>query len=1041
MAAIRSFDPMCELCLTHYELKRSKLFVFLLRGTALATAVLCTSTLQSSSQTSEGSGRNPQLIAAEMLLKEGKYDEAISTGRSALKSAHISGSTADDIVIAHNLLGVAYCKKRSYDSAFRNLDYGLHFALARLKKDHPVLGDCYYYRGIYYDLMGNGEDALSNHKLALEIRRTNYGENRLKVAESLNGIGEVYMYTLFDFKKAQENFRSSVEILNMILPSASYELYVGYYNLASANRKLGDLDIALTYAFNALAVVNAKKEFSMHTQKCYTLIGDVYYSKADYAQAIDFQQKGIDLSIREDGKTNYGLIRKYTNLGVTFTQIKDWSSALNCFKKSLSIYKLHTHSNELLKATTYRHMGKLFQRSGNFDSSEVYFRKALAIQTGFNGLFHVKTREAMEDMATLFQKAGAADSALFYVQNSLKATIHEFQPADSFENPDIRVIADRADLFLVFSLKGLILSDLNAQKTNQDALRAALACYRIADQLMDLNRNTYQREESKLFFADHYHAIYENAIEVAHALFVQTKDDRYINEALLFMEKNKAFVLAESLQKAELLSEAGIPDSIRSLERNILSQLSACRSALETNKSRKDNAAIEKIQSQLFELTQKQERLLSMLQKQHPNYFNIKYKGLSGMKPLQDIARKKSALIIEYFWGTQGVFVVGVSSSKAAFRKVINTEGLQNNILAYLHQLQPGTTDNDLATFARNAYEIYQQLVLPLMGEFDPVENIIIVRDGPLLTIPFESLLTALPKASLSDYRHLDYMVRKFVISYSHSANLLVKNAGRKNISAKNELLAFSFSSNNNRRILDKSSTENEVDLPGTARELDAIAEYFSGNFIRGDEATEQRFKLLAGDYDILHLAVHGRVNENKQFSGSLLFKHSLDSVDDGELEMQELYNLRLNAKLVVLSACESGVGRMHKGEGVFSISRGFDYAGCPSTIITLWKIGDVTSAKIMSAFYKELRQGVAIDVALRNAKLQYIEASHSKLAHPAFWAAFVPVGQMDPIVGNNWMLWASLAGLLVLAIAIVVVKKKQESAKKNREDRKRELA
>ncbi|MEX2233971.1 MAG: CHAT domain-containing protein, partial [Cyclobacteriaceae bacterium] len=323
------------------------------------------------------------------------------------------------------------------------------------------------------------------------------------------------------------------------------------------------------------------------------------------------------------------------------------------------------------------------------------------------------------------------------------------------------------------------------------------------------------------------------------------------------------------------------------------------------------------------------------------------------------------------------------------------------SVMKYFETLQrvPSLSEqkNSFETYVNHAYAIYHKLLAPVIESIDD-ENLVIIRDGPLLLIPFESLPVSKSNSSYGDYQQLDYLIRRHNISYAHSADLLVKSVSRiKPNAAENKVLAFSYSQLSPSSGVSTNRSINE--LPGAAREIQAISEILPGSFFLGEEATEQKFKSHAADFDILHLAVHGKSDPEKQFSGSLFFKQSQDKQDDGELHVYELYDLSLKARLTVLSACESGVGKFFRGEGVFSIARGFAYAGCPATVMTLWPISDISSATIMADFYTELNDGENIDVALRKAKLNYLENTDPQLAHPTYWAAFIPTGNMEPVI------------------------------------------
>jgi CHAT domain-containing protein len=182
--------------------------------------------------------------------------------------------------------------------------------------------------------------------------------------------------------------------------------------------------------------------------------------------------------------------------------------------------------------------------------------------------------------------------------------------------------------------------------------------------------------------------------------------------------------------------------------------------------------------------------------------------------------------------------------------------------------------------------------------------------------------------------------------------------------------------------------------------------------------ANENWFKKNAQNYNILHLAMHALIDDEDPLRSKLLFSQTNDSTEDGFLNAYELYNMKINADLVVLSACNTGYGKLVKGEGVMSLSRAFMYAGCPSIVMSLWKAEDKSTASIMVNFFRHIKQGEFKDEALRNSKLNFIQNADPLTAHPFFWANFVVVGDNSPIDTTSYAwIWIILIVIIVIAI------------------------
>jgi CHAT domain-containing protein len=198
------------------------------------------------------------------------------------------------------------------------------------------------------------------------------------------------------------------------------------------------------------------------------------------------------------------------------------------------------------------------------------------------------------------------------------------------------------------------------------------------------------------------------------------------------------------------------------------------------------------------------------------------------------------------------------------------------------------------------------------------------------------------------------------------------------------------------------------------------------GKYFYGDEATEKNFKLNASDFSIIHFALHGVASDSLS-AAKLIFKPGINSDEDGFLYPHELPGIKLNADLVVLSSCETGVGRLYDGEGTYSMARGFVLAGCPSIVMTLWKINDGATASIMTNFYRKVNEGCAVDESLRESKLAFISGTTELGAHPSNWAAVVPLGEMSPIANNifsNQNLFFVVGVLILLLMVAIRIKR-----------------
>jgi CHAT domain-containing protein len=188
------------------------------------------------------------------------------------------------------------------------------------------------------------------------------------------------------------------------------------------------------------------------------------------------------------------------------------------------------------------------------------------------------------------------------------------------------------------------------------------------------------------------------------------------------------------------------------------------------------------------------------------------------------------------------------------------------------------------------------------------------------------------------------------------------------------------------------------VDLKWSESEVTDITDMLSGVAYIKSNATESEFKKNASDANILHLATHALIDDEQPLYSKMIFANEKDSCEDGYLNTYELYNMELNADLVVLSACNTGYGKCVHGEGIMSLARGFLYAGCPSIVMSLWPVDDQYTSIVMKNFYQGLTDSLRKNEALRQAKLTLINNGDENSANPFYWAGFISIGNPNPI-------------------------------------------
>ena len=217
---------------------------------------------------------------------------------------------------------------------------------------------------------------------------------------------------------------------------------------------------------------------------------------------------------------------------------------------------------------------------------------------------------------------------------------------------------------------------------------------------------------------------------------------------------------------------------------------------------------------------------------------------------------------------------------------------------------------------------------------------------------------------------------------------------------------------------------DNAYDLPYAQKEVSDINAILGGSLFTKDKSGERYFKDNAPYYKILHFAMHAVPDSINPVQSKLLFTYNpLDTIEDNDLTAAEIYAMRLNAQLAVLSACQTGYGKINRGEGVMSLSRAFAYSGVNATVMSLWRVADFSTREIMVEFYKNLKSGQTKDEALRNAKLTYLDNHpQDELKNPYYWAGFVAAGNMSAMdmTDTSMIRWIAV-GFLAFIVGLIL--------------------
>lgn len=940
---------------------------------------------------------------------------------------------------ANNLEGIAYTanmvaeiytnRLEDYPSAYIQLRSAEAFIKESLGADHPLMADTYATYGSYFGRNGQTINEQEYLEKSLEIRTEYYGLQSHQVAEVNYRLGQMYQHGRLEYEKAKEHYKRALIIYRQLLPSNHPDIIKAFLALGSIYNYLDDLQRAkinldqAIYKYSLDSISNVSG-----IARSVNIKANVLNKMQLYDQAKSLYRTTINLYEKLYGSESYNLIFAYMGLAVDYLREGEIVLSLEYLDRSIDIYnKFYSPESPI---DTYPYIlidkGECFVKLGMMDSAAHYLFKALELRNTYFKEGRKGISYSYRSIADMYNHFAQYDSALYYSQLALIELDTGFNDMNYKENPEIRASEFITEFIEAFSLKARILRNIyKSDGQNLDPLIQALELYNKLDHLTDDLKNSDYAEESKLILINDYHKIYGEAIQCAYSLYQITNEDEYLMDAFKFFEKNKYMLLFQNMELARKSNELNLPFEYQFREDSLQMRLAEISQLIEME----DPQVVSELNSVRYEVDNALTELRDEIESEYPNLYDLEYDELTiEMNQLRYYAVENEALLLEYFTGDSTIQILAIGPDDISIHQIKRNEYLNHHIDVFLNSMSNYefniNIQEDYHNFTDSGFRIYETILKPVLEKHNTksFEQIIIAPDGILAQIPFEALLLDLPKGDYPDYSGLDYLIRHYNFHYVYSFNLFFKEQD-KDITKPTRLMAFSYSGiqvSDNPEI----RSGDFIELPGTNKEIESIRNIVKGKnlFLEDEEATETQFKNNAHNFQILHLAVHGLGDYESTINSRLVFKDQKDTLNDGNLFLYELYSVDLaNTYLSILSACETGIGKEFKGEGVFSIARGFAFAGCPSIVMSLWKVNDLVSADLMAEFYRNLKKGSTISESLRASKLHFINSADQLTAHPGNWAAFVPLGHNQNVYEKK-INWIMIGIILVVILPIIIL-------------------
>ncbi len=908
--------------------------------------------------------------------------------------------------------GRAFFSEGSYPEALHAFQQSLKLGEKYFASDHPFLRILNNALGITSRNMGDLNRAI-NYYLAIEqLYLADEHPNQVALARLYSNIGNVYTSKL-NYGKALEYFHRSVEIYRNHPGEADDRMAIFYYNIANNYYLLNQFVRALEITDQYMHMADSESRLLFLDLRAASL---KELSRKD--EALGAYRKAVAYAREIYPETDRRVIFEY----ITLTN-----------------FLISTHQfDEAFKILNQ--VADLLSRSDLKEGTEV----ALYYKT--RGSWYRSVSVASGDLETFRrQKADHMTQALIHYENALKALGTDPEKLEAREAGGSQSLTQSIELLQLMADTHLEISETFAKDGDRRQIKQstlkALEYYQSASRFIQQSRREISSDEHKIILSGLQESVYRKMVGAAWSAYDRDHDPQVAALAFKSAEQLKATALFDRLSDQFARENSLIPDSLDIREKALNFEITRQREQLYQLK-RSDNASeaeVTRVDSTLFDLNRQRDELTRTLESEYPDYYQMKYtqEGIS----VDDIRNrlKGDEVLLEYLLDEDSprpeLFLFAITRDSLAFHRIEADTTFLRSIDTVYHFLSGSdflfTRNSDALAFCTAAHTLYQKL-FSSVSELINNRKILVVPDGKLNYIPFDALLTQMPDTTRPVvFNKLPYLIHQHNIRYSYSANLryrfesLTRKASRRLLLFSPEYKSDTIEFDNEKLVL--------MPLPGIIEETKRISRMIKSSLFSGSEATEKNFRERYEDYDILHLAMHAFINDSMPAFSRFAFAQpgEAEVLNDGWLNTADIYNLNLNARLAVLSACNTGSGNIRKGEGVMSLARGFIYAGCPAIVMTLWSVEDHAGTHIMSAFYKYMKSGMATDEALRKAKLTYLNGANGRMAHPHYWLGYVSIGDTNPLFSRFDLYFFVLLFFVLVAIATEQLYRKRKRRRK----------
>ncbi|MFY0607243.1 MAG: CHAT domain-containing protein [Cyclobacteriaceae bacterium] len=970
----------------------------------------------------------------------GKYEKALEYLNESLEARlELFGEQSKEVAQTLTNIANVYQNQGLFKQAL-----SLHLQVMSAEEEmygmyHPEVALTLVNLGNAYAQNGQYREEIAALKRAERIQRKANGEKHEGLVSVYHNLATAYV-NLVDYRSALEYSQKHKELVNLLFGNVSEQMGDNLNTLGMIKHGMGYTSEAFSLYKDALRIFQTMEpQNAIDLATVYNNLGVSYLDFQEYTQAEEYLTESIRQYLEVFDENHPQVITTKMNLGLVEYGKSNYPKAIDIFNSTLGTGLNVEMNDSLLVATIYQNRALAELMNDEMEASLHSTNKALEIRERILGVSNPLVTELLINSGNLYLKQDQTEKAISYFEKASRQLTKEETARNSLAliklylslaaAETMRGDLDQAEKYVQLSIETNIrdesvensvlyfigqvqlvdLAYLQFLETGEPrSLDKASQMLKLADRELIKAEQDILNDTDRLEFGVWKSLMTNVGIKNALAKYQLSGNPEDKEEAFYYAERSKSNVLISALKESKVNNMAGVDAQLLLRDRELKLAIQRIKEELFKGEAKMEQDQVKVLSDQLFDLKREQEDVLAQL-RSNKKYLKLhEHLEIATVQDIQKGLRENQA-IVEFAASdsTLHIFVITRDSYEVFSKKY--EERFDQMITAIRNAII--FKSNSAVDFVGE--KLYQLALSDVEDHFREndynVDDLTIIPEGPFNYFPFESLR-----------RNGKYLIEDYDIHYQYSMTLadVVENSAdtRQN----NSLLAFApvFSDPSNNTLTSgardvftaarsissedmRGFSRNGVSisaLPGTkleVDEIDALVEekgFLSETYLFENAKEEVIKSGVLKDYQYVHFATHGFVNEAVPAYSGVFLSQDEASEEDCILFASEIYNLEIDADLVTLSACETGLGKFSYGEGIVGLTRAFLFAGAKNLLVSQWKVSDASTAKMMVDFYDHILAGKSKATALREAKLTLIKSS--EFSEPYYWAPFVLIGE-----------------------------------------------